>query len=159
MKTFTRKNILIGLGIILVAIQFIPRGKNKGEMIGEKDIATIAMVPAPVSQILDRCCMDCHSNHTNYPWYSHVQPIGFWLFHHVDEGKHELNFSEFAGYSTKKQLHKLDEIIEVIQKHEMPLSSYTLIHRKAILTPEEEDHIIRWARRTQTQLKDTLNRQ
>jgi exonuclease VII small subunit len=157
MKTFTVRNILIGLGIILVVIQFIPRSQNKGEMIGEKDIATIVPVPAPVSQILEKSCTDCHSDHTHYPWYSHIQPIGFWLYHHVDEGKHELNFSAFAGYSTKRQLHKLDEIIEVIEKQEMPLSSYTLIHRGAKLTPEQQTILIKWAKRTQTILKDTLN--
>lgn len=155
MKKIPFKKIALGLLILLVVIQFIPTTKNNGEAIGENDIAHVVTVPADVQEILNVSCNDCHSNHTNYPWYSKLQPIGFWLDNHVNEGKHELNFSEFATYKKKRKLHKLDEIAEMVEEHEMPLSSYTLIHTNAKLTAEQQSRLITWAKETKKLLADS----
>ena len=37
------------------------------------------------------------------------------------------------------QYHKLEEIAEQVKKGEMPLNSYTWIHKDAILTEEEKN--------------------
>ena len=87
-------------------------------------------------------CYDCHSNVSEYPWYSNIQPVGWFLKHHIDDGKKHLNFSEFGTYSPKKQAHKLEESYELIEKGEMPLSSYTLIHKDAVLTEAEQATLI-----------------
>lgn len=155
MKKITLKNIGIGLLLILVVIQFIPTEKNSGEMTGLNHISTIVPVPENINQILVTSCNDCHSNSTVYPWYSRIQPVGFWLDHHVDEGKGELNFSEFATYRKKRQLHKLDEIVEMVEEHEMPLSSYTLIHGDAKLSIEQQAYLVNWAKETKALLKDS----
>jgi adenylate cyclase class IV len=75
--------------------------------------------------------------------------------HHVDEGKDELNFSEFASYKKKRQLHKLDEIVEMIDEKEMPLASYTWIHTNAKLTPEQSSLLVTWAKASKMQLQDS----
>jgi hypothetical protein len=64
----------------------------------------------------------------------------------VVEGKQKLNFSTFGDYDTKKANHKLDETIEVLQKNEMPLKSYTLIHTNAKLTDAQKTLVINWAK-------------
>ena len=78
-----------------------------------------------------------------------------WINHHVDEGKHELNFTEFASYKKKRQLHKLDEVVEMVEEQEMPLQSYTWIHGNAKLTQEQTKLLIDWAKASKTFLKDT----
>jgi hypothetical protein len=105
---------------------------------------------------LQNSCYDCHSNQTNYPWYTQIQPIGFWLNNHVKEGKEELNFSEFVLYKQKKQLHKLDEMIEMIEEQEMPLKSYTWVHTSAELTPEQKSILVNWAKHSKTELQNKL---
>src|SRR4051794_38183488 len=40
-------------------------------------------------------CYNCHSNETKEPWYAHVAPVSWWIKNHVDEGRGQLNFSEF----------------------------------------------------------------
>ena len=79
-------------------------------------------------------CFDCHSDVTKYPWYNNITPVNYWLADHVEEGKHELNFSKWSSYSTKRKDHKLEETIEMIENHEMPLESYTWVHKEAVLT-------------------------
>ncbi|MEY3874712.1 MAG: hypothetical protein RL363_1433, partial [Bacteroidota bacterium] len=100
-------------------------------------------------------CADCHSNKTAYPWYASIQPAAFWLADHVKEGKREFNFNEFAGYRIAKQNHKLEEVIEQIKEGEMPLYSYTLIHRDAKLTDAEKATLINWCQNIMDTLKAT----
>ena len=155
------KKILIGLLIVLIAIQFIKPTRNLSGNT-DKDISTIYPMSDSVKQIVTKACADCHSNKTVYPWYASVQPISFWLDHHVDEGKREINFNEFASYRIGKQNHKLKEVIEQIKEDEMPLSSYTLIHKDAKLTEAEKTTLIQWCQNIMDTIKanypaDSLN--
>ncbi len=139
------KKILIGLLVVLVVIQFIRPERNVSEIPSQNDIRVHYSVPANVESVLKRACYDCHSNNTNYPWYANIQPVLWWLQDHIEEGKEELNFSEFATYSAKKADHKLDEVIEMVEEEEMPLESYTYIHKDAILSSSEKKLLIDWA--------------
>ena len=95
-----------------------------------------------MGRILHTSCYNCHSNNTNYPWYSYVQPVGLLLEHHINKGKAELNFSEFGTYSLRKQKSKLKSMANQIEKDEMPLSSYTLIHRDARLSKDSKKVLV-----------------
>lgn len=152
-----RKKILTRIGIaiisVLVLLQFIPMTKNNGSVDAKQHISACLPIPNEVEQVLKTSCNDCHSNVTEYPWYSRIQPVGFWLNHHVDEGKHELNFSEFAGYTKKRQLHKLDEMIEMVEAGEMPLNSYTVIHKNAILSNNQIMLLVQWAKASKQYLQ------
>ena len=130
---------------VLVIIQFFHPAKNDSKDY-TKDIANVYPVSDTIKKILEKACNDCHSNSTNYPWYSNFQPVAWWLQDHINEGKNHLNFSVFATYSLKRQAHKLHEVAEIIEEEEMPLSSYTLIHKEAILTKEEKNTFINWAK-------------
>lgn len=146
------KKIFIGLLIALVAIQFVKPSKNVSGNT-EKDISTLYPMPDSVKQIVTKACADCHSNKTVYPWYASIQPLGFWLDHHVDEGKREINFNEFASYRIGKQNHKLKEVIEQIKEEEMPLASYTLIHKDAKLTEAEKATLVQWCQNVMDTIK------
>lgn len=138
------KKILLALFIFLVAIQFIRPTKNSSEVITENDISKTYEMPEAVHSILVQKCYDCHSNNTNYPWYSSVQPVAWWINSHVLEGKEHLNFSEFKTYTEKKATHKLEEVSEAVTDGWMPLDSYVLIHRQTKLTFEDTDKINAW---------------
>ena len=146
-----KKKFLYVVLAILILIQFIRPERNLGKAETENTI----FVNAEVGTILQTSCFDCHSNYTNYPWYTNIQPIGWWLNHHVDEGKEELNFSEFESYSLKRKLHKLEEIKEMAEEGEMPLSSYTLIHGDTKLSPEQKEILYTWVTETRLYLSDS----
>jgi hypothetical protein len=112
------------------------------------DIFTKYPASVEVQAIAKKACYDCHSNNTVYPWYANVQPLAWWINDHVKEGKGEFNFSEFNTYSPKRARHKLEEVGEQINEHEMPLSSYTLIHKEARLTPAEQKLLMDWTKNT-----------
>jgi hypothetical protein len=146
MKKFL-KTIIIAIIIILLLAQFLPKyNYNNGDALIPASIETSHKVPEDVAAILKTSCYDCHSNHTSYPWYANIQPISKWLGDHVNEGKGELNFSEFGIYSLRRQYHKLEEIAEQVEENEMPLSSYTLIHGDASLNETQKKTLSSWVK-------------
>lgn len=139
--------------LALVIIQFFRPEKNIAATPAPTDIATKYTVPADVNAILQKACNDCHSNNTHYPWYSNIQPIAWWLANHIKDGKRHLNFSTFTSYSYKRADHKMEEVIEMVEKNEMPLASYTWSHKDAKLTEAEKTTLINWAKQVRTEIK------
>lgn len=140
-----KKKIGLGLLVLLVVIQFVRPTRNVSTEESTADISKAYQVPVEVKAVLEKSCYDCHSNNTRYPWYANLQPIGWWLQRHVNEGKKELNFSEFASYPEKKAKHKFEEIEEMINEGEMPLKSYLIIHGDAKLTAAQAEVVVNWA--------------
>jgi hypothetical protein len=139
------KKILIVLLIALIVIQFFHPAKNSNPGEQPNAIAKAYPVPNEVADIIKVSCNDCHSNNTVYPWYNTIQPVAWWLNNHIKEGKRQLNFDEFASYTPKRAHRKLDELIEQVKEGEMPLTSYTLIHRNARLSDAQKTTLINWA--------------
>jgi hypothetical protein len=149
------KKILLGVVVVLVAVQFFHPKKNVSSGVQTNNIAAVFTTPEEVKTILVKSCNDCHSNNTIYPWYNNIQPVAWWLNHHIDEAKHELNFDEFASYSPRKQYHKLEETEKMLNENEMPLSSYTFIHRDAILSAQQKQVLIDWTKGIRKQMEAT----
>ena len=127
---------------ILILIQFVNTNNNNGEAYGPDDITQSVFVSDGVKAVLEKSCFDCHSNHTGYPWYARIQPLGFWIQHHVNEGKEELNFSEFKAYRYKRKLRKMKEMEEQLNEKEMPQDMQDVIskwkgYHKNVLSKEE----------------------
>lgn len=148
------KKILIGLGVVLVAIQFVRPERNLSDD-RTYDVSTKYAVPEDVKQILAVACNDCHSNKTEYPWYANIQPVAWFLDHHVTDGKRHLNFSNFTSRSVAYQNHKFEETIEMVKEGEMPLASYTYLglHAGANLTDQQKQSLINWAQANMDSLK------
>ena len=155
MKKIIKKILFIGL-IIFLLMQLYQTARNESF---EQDITAnftkVYNVPKNVEAIVRTSCYDCHSNNTNYPWYSNVQPVGFFMEHHIKEAKEDLNFDEWGKYSKRKQENKLDRIVKQIKSDEMPLASYTLIHKNARLTTVQKEEIMDWI----SKIKDSISSQ
>jgi len=148
------KKILLALVVVLVVLQFFrPQRNTSPQLITDNDISQVYPVQDEVHRLLQQKCYDCHSNHTNYPWYFSVQPLAWWLAHHIEEGKRELNFSEFKTYEEKRALHKLEEIAEVTEDSSMPLQSYVVLHPHAKLTEADQRAIMTWLNNLPVQWK------
>ncbi len=153
-----RKKILITLLVLLVIIQFIHPEKNKATGPQNNAMATRITVPDNIKNILAKACNDCHSNNTRYPWYAHIQPVHWWLNHHVNDGKSELNFDEYANRSLRYQYHKMEEIAEQVEKGEMPLDSYTWMHPDARLSDTEKKELLEWTKNVRADMESKYPR-
>ncbi len=108
------KKIILALAVLLLVLQAVRPAKNLGEAEGPDSVVKRHAVPAEVRAVLQKACYDCHSDRTVYPWYAEIQPVGWWLASHVDDGKRHLNFSRFARYDAQRAAHKLDEIVDTV---------------------------------------------
>ena len=144
MKIIIKKILFIGLLIFLLMQLYQPARNESFEQDITANFTKVYKVPKNVEAILRTSCYDCHSNNTNYPWYSNIQPARFLMESHIKKGKENLNFNEWGNYSSRKQNNKLDRIAKQIKYNEMPLASYTLIHKNAILTPTQKREVLDW---------------
>ena len=138
------KKTLFGFVVVLIIIQFFRIDKTNPPVDATIDLAQVVEVPAPVHQILTSACFDCHSNTTDYPWYTNVAPFSWWIKDHIDKGRDELNFSEWGSYSDKRRLHKIEEMDENVKEGKMPLKSYILVHREADLSKAQQEIMLEW---------------
>ncbi len=142
-KTIRIAALIVLVGVI--SIQFIRPDRSAGPTRSDTNIAAAFPVDAEVDGLLDRACYDCHSNGTRYPWYSEVQPVGWWLQGHIDDARQHLNFDEFTTYDLPRQYNKFQEIESEVRDEMMPLDSYLPMHPEARLTPDERAVIVSWA--------------
>jgi len=138
---WTRRILLI-LAVLLLLAQFVRPDRTNPPVDAAKELQT----PAHVQQILDRSCRDCHTSRTEWPWYSNVTPVNWYLADHIREGRHELSFSEFQSYSAKKQAKKMEELCEEVEEGEMPLREYTWLHPESKLSEADRQTLCTWAK-------------
>ena len=139
-------NIIGWLAVIVVAvvlaIQVIPVERNVSTVPPGQSFEKTEKVPANVAAILKVSCYDCHSNNSRYPWYSELQPGAWFMARHIKKGKEELNFDEFDDYSKRRKKAKIKSIISQIEKDEMPLRSYRMMHGNARLSADEKKELL-----------------
>jgi hypothetical protein len=141
-KRFTKRNILLGILVLLVVIQVFRIDKSTKPVNPETDFIAITQPNDEVVQLLKIACYDCHSNQPAFPWYTNIAPVSWWIKYHIDEGSHHLNFSDWGTYTEKRKNHKLEECIEMLEEGEMPLDSYTWMHKGAKLTDAQKLQLV-----------------
>jgi hypothetical protein len=139
------KRIGLGLIAVLVVLQFFRPERNREPMDPDRDLISTASPPDQVADLIRNACYDCHSNQTNYPWYSKVSPVSWYLHQHIRKGREQVNFSEYGSLGKADKIRLLDEFYEVLERGDMPLRSYTLIHREGRLSTDEIKALSTWS--------------
>ena len=142
----------ISLVVLFLGLQLIRPAKTNPAVDESRHLLRQVEVPAEVAGALDRSCFDCHSNQTRWPWYSHVAPVSWFVIDHVNHGRQHLNFSDWAQYSVRDRAKFFEGIRESVEENAMPLSSYTLIHKEAVLSDADKKRIGDWAAAEQGRL-------
>jgi len=146
-----KKATLVVAGFLVVG-QVIRPTRTNPPIDPLKTLAASAHVPADVVASLDRGCHDCHSSGTVWPWYTNVAPISWWIVHHVNDGRRHVSFSNWADLDLRGKAKKLGDICEQVERKEMPMTSYLLIHRDAELSDAERQAICDWTKTEQAKL-------
>jgi hypothetical protein len=128
--------VALGAGALLLAIQLVPVSRTNPPVRSN--------VPAPpeVANVLHRACFDCHSNETVWPLQAYVAPLSWLVAHDVEEGREELNFSEWGAKPEEKTARKL---AKEVRKGDMPPLLYVVAHPGAKLTNDEKALLVNWA--------------
>lgn len=145
------KIIVIAIAAIFLILQIFQIDKTNPQVNAAETLESAVSVPPDISIILGRSCNDCHSHKTVYPWYTYVQPVGWWIQDHFNEGREELNFSKFNTYDAKRKAKKLEEMCEEVREGKMPLPSYTYGHPEAVLTESEKTALCEWTEKVNSE--------
>jgi len=115
----------------LLAAQLVPYGRDHDN----PPVRSDPPWPSPdVRELAVAACYDCHSNETDWPWYSNVAPVSWLVQRDVDEGRDELNWSEGDD--------DYDDAAEEIEVGSMPPIQYRADHPEARLSAEEEAALV-----------------
>lgn len=139
-----KKIVGIVIVLVLVCLQFFVKKDNVSSYESVALFENEVELPQEVKAIFKQNCYNCHSNHTEYPWYASIGAVNLVLDHHIEEGKEHLNFSDWEKYPLNRQLHKLAEVYEEVEEGEMPLKLYTIIHGG--LTENQKSSILDWSK-------------
>src|SRR6266566_3490941 len=136
--------LIVGAGVFVLA-QFARSAKTNPATDESQTINARLQVTPQVAAIFDRSCGDCHSNKTRWPWYSNVAPVSWFVIDHVNEGRRNLNFSEWGRYTKRDTDGLFKQICQEVKSGSMPLSSYTPLHPGSKLSPEDVKTLCDWA--------------
>jgi hypothetical protein len=146
-RTQLLRRVGVGAVILLLAIQAIRPARTNPPTDPAKTLEATAHPPNELAALIDQACGDCHSNRTRWPWYTNVAPVSWWIVDHVNEGRRRASFSEWGDYDPARQRKELDETCRRVERGNMPLRSYLLVHRDAALSESDRRAICAWTRR------------
>jgi hypothetical protein len=124
----------------VILLQLVPVDRTNPPVTAE------IAAPAPVMEILQTSCYDCHSNETDWPWYSHVAPVSWMVSKHVEIGRRNLNFSHWGMLSGEDQGRAREEIWEALERGTMPHRGYLRWHPEAGMSPAQMETLEAWTR-------------
>ncbi len=136
------KLIFMVLLVVVLLMQLARPQKNTAAVPAGKAFIDTFKVNEQVNAILAVSCYDCHSNNTNYPWYSEIQPMAWLMEKHIIDGKEKLNFDDLPPYGSRKFNSKVSQITKQIEQGKMPLDSYLWMHMGARLNTEDKKLLI-----------------
>jgi hypothetical protein len=140
------KLALLALLVLFVLAQLVRPSMANPPVDETQTLYAAEPVPSNVRAILDRSCNDCHSNRTVWPWYAQVSPVSWFLMDHVKDGRKELNFDAWGGYTPRRQARKLQETCEQVERWEMPIKSYLRLHPDASLSDADRQALCDWSK-------------
>lgn len=123
--------------IVLIAMQLVPISRDNPPVRG-----TVQWDSTQTKELVNRACMNCHSNETQWPWYSYVAP-GSWITAvHVSSARQQFNLSEITALSSNRKVRLARSMVDQIRNGVMPPSDYLVLHPEARLTPTEKEQLI-----------------
>jgi hypothetical protein len=134
----------IGLICLFILIQLKRPARTNPAVDSSQSIEAHTQMSPQVSAILDRSCRDCHSHKTEWPWYTNVAPVSWWIADHVEHARKDLNLSEWGKRDRARQDRKLKEICEEVSDGKMPLPSYLPLHPSAKLSEQDKKTLCEW---------------
>lgn len=140
-----KKTFWYGLLGLVVLLQLYPVSRPEVSLENPNDLMKNVEVPKNIADILRSTCYDCHSNESNFPWYTNVAPVKWLIYDDIREAREELNFSEWNIMTKMDKAEILDDIYIEVSEEEMPLKIYSLMHPKAKLSKADREAISEWA--------------
>ena len=132
--------VLIVLTILFILIQFLPSSFSRTN----PPVTGGPKWDSPeTQQTFSRLCADCHSNETQFPWYSAIAPASWFVESDVAAGRKHFNVSTWD-----KSEQGGDDAADQVNKGAMPIGSYLMMHPGANLNVKEKKQFVEGLQKT-----------
>jgi hypothetical protein len=142
-------------GVVFASLFLHPYGAVKDAKSPTPLLAGADVNPT-VFAIVERSCRNCHSEKTEWPWYSYIAPISWLVESDVAIARSQMNLSRWSEYTTEKRQELLGRIAAAVRSRQMPPARYTFIHPSTRLSPVERDQLYQWARAERSRLRSPM---
>jgi hypothetical protein len=126
-----------------------------GGIASNRQLLAGAEVDPAALQVIERSCQNCHSEKTEWPWYSHVAPMSWLVEGDVAKARSRMNLSRWDEYTVERQEEILASIGTLARSGEMPPPRYTAIHSDAKLSAQEREFMYQWSHAERRRLRST----
>ena len=134
--------VSIAVACVATAMLYSVSPSHTNKTVSRENLA----VPEALRPIITRACRDCHTDQTQWPWYSRLPGVAYVIERDVRRGKEHLNFSTWTmnakGMPTRNQL---QEVCDAVSDNAMPPRSYRFMHPKSRLSDRDVDALCQWA--------------
>ncbi len=132
-----RKRIFQILGVFVLGfllIQLVPFGHNHTN---PPTVSEPNWSSQQARALVKEHCFQCHSNETEWPWYSNVAPASWLVSMDVIAGRGKFNFSDWNSNPGE-----LREMVGAIQEGEMPPIQYWIFHPNSRMNDQQKQDLI-----------------
>lgn len=151
------------LGVAFAAMQLAPSGARANPPVEAGHTIEANMnLPQHVQKVFDTACRNCHSNTTEWPWYSKVAPMSWLVARDVERARKIMNLSEWsvkAGRTPQSAISVLTAACAGVKSGRMPLPQYVMLHPEARLSEETKTAFCSWSAQETAQLVQQIRRQ
>jgi hypothetical protein len=148
----SRKAILTGMGVLGLASAFVhPFGNVKGQT-STASLLSASQTTDTVNRVIERSCQNCHSERTDWPWYSYIPPVSWMIEKDVSEARGHMNLSRWGDYTTERQVEILSRLGAEVRNHQMPLPRYLSLHPDARLSETDVKDLYDWSHQERRRL-------
>ena len=143
----TLYTILAPVAVAIVLINLLRIDRTNAPEVPAETIASQARMPGNVAVILRRACQNCHSERTEWPWYSAVAPFHWLMTADVYAARQHLNLSTWGRYNEEERTGALITICEMVASNKMPVWYYKLAHYpSAWLSESDKKAVCDWTK-------------
>ena len=139
------KWIFIGIVLVAALLQLTNPSRTNPPILPGHAISPTNAPPPQIAALLHTACYNCHSQETQWPWYSHIAPVSWLIARDVNAGRARMNFSDWPNDHPDQAAKRLGDLSEEVHNGDMPPSNYQWMHPEARLTPAQRDELVKWA--------------
>lgn len=144
------RGLVLACPIVLALLQLVPGPSATNPRLDERETleANLA-VPAPVSAMMQRACVNCHSSETHWPWYARMAPVSWMIAKDVNEARKAMNLSRWSSQNGRRPdlaITTLTAACEDLRSGRMPKWNYRMLHPEAQVSKLEVDQFCVWAK-------------
>ncbi len=145
--------IILTLVALFAAAQLIRPARANPPVDASRTIQAVWGPGSGVAAVVERSCRDCHSNATEWRWYTRIAPLSWLMARGVAEGRRAVNFSEWASYPPDRQRALLAASCQAVSDGKMP-GFYAAVRPTTKLSAQDIKTICDAAQVTSSATKD-----